>query len=53
MLASMHCFQNALGYFATAVSYNHKMVIKLSPLESFYCGETIFKVKAFLLWLAL
>ncbi len=28
----MQCFQNELTYFATAVSYAHKMLMKLAPV---------------------
>jgi hypothetical protein len=31
MHAPMHCFQNGLAYFATAVIYNCKMFMKLTP----------------------
>jgi len=30
MPASLQCFKNALAYFAMAVSYTHKMFIKLA-----------------------
>jgi hypothetical protein len=30
MHASMKCFQNALAYFASAVSYVYKMFVKLT-----------------------
>ena len=31
MHALMQCFQNALAYFASAVSYECKMFMKLTP----------------------
>jgi hypothetical protein len=39
MNASMQYFQNALAYFATAVSYIHKMFLKLSPGRSGRCRD--------------
>ncbi len=32
VLAAMQCFQNALAYFATAVSYVRKMFMKSTPV---------------------
>jgi hypothetical protein len=29
--ASVQCFQNVLAYFATAVTYTRKMILKLTP----------------------
>ncbi len=29
----MQCFPNALAYFATAVSYGWKIILKLAPVE--------------------
>jgi hypothetical protein len=34
MHGPMPCFQNALAYFATAVSYEGKMFMKLPPVEN-------------------
>jgi hypothetical protein len=31
MHAPMLCFKNALAYFATAISYEHKIFMKLTP----------------------
>jgi hypothetical protein len=33
VIAPMQCFQNALAYFAVAVTYAHKMPIKLVPVH--------------------
>ncbi len=30
-LHGMHCFQNALAYFATVVGYTRKIFMKLTP----------------------
>jgi len=35
MHALMQCFQTALAYSATAVSYAHKMFMKLIPDDEF------------------
>jgi hypothetical protein len=44
MLTTMQSFQNALAYFATAVSYTRKMYIKLKPDDQMKKGEKPSKV---------
>jgi hypothetical protein len=35
MRAPMQCFQNALAYFATTKSHEHKMCMELTPMANF------------------